>query len=53
MEKKEIFQLVSVALLSIIITTVILCMLPLIGSVFVPLVVVAFLAFVWWASNNE
>lgn len=50
MEKKEIFQLVSVAILSIIITTVILCMLPLLGSAFVPVIVVAFLAFVWWAK---
>ena len=50
MEKKEIFQLVSVAILSIIITAVILCMLPLLGSAFVPLVVVAFLAFVWWSK---
>jgi hypothetical protein len=53
MNKKEILQLVSVAILSIIITTVILCMLPLIGSTFVPVIVIAFLAFVWWASNHE
>lgn len=50
MSKKEVLQLVSVAILSIIITTIILCMLPLLGEAFVPLVVVSFLAFVWWAK---
>lgn len=53
MEKKEAFQPMSVAILSIIITTAILCMLPLLGSAFVPIIVVAFLAFIWWTSNHE
>lgn len=52
MSKKEVLQLVSVAILSIIITTIILCMLPLLGSAFIPVIVITFLAFVWWASNH-
>lgn len=50
MSKKEVLRLVSVAILSVIITTIILCMLPLIGNVFVPVIVVAFLTFVWCAK---
>lgn len=52
MDKKEVLQLVSVAILSIIITTIILCMLPVLGEAFMPVIVIAFLAFVWWAGNH-
>lgn len=50
MDKKEVLWLVSIAILSIIITTAILCIATLIGSLFVPVITVAFLAFVWWAK---
>lgn len=53
MDKREVLWLVSIAILSIITTIVILCIiLPLLGDAFIPIITVAFLAFVWWASNH-
>lgn len=54
MDKREVLWLVSIAILSIIITTIIiLCVvLQLLGKVFIPVITIAFLAFAWWASNH-
>jgi hypothetical protein len=52
MDKREVLWLVSIAILSIITTIIILCIIPLLGDAFIPVITIAFLAFVWWASNH-
>lgn len=53
MDKREVLWLVSIAILSIITTIIILyVLLQLLGKAFIPVIAIAFLAFVWWASNH-